>query len=131
MPSRRQEKVAQLITEVVSDIIAHRLSDPRIEGLVSITQVTLSADLRNAEICVSIMADNEAAAKKTFNGIEHATRHIQALLGERMTSKFCPRLRFRQDKNFKNTLETLRIIDEVSRQFSHDDDTCPGGSNPQ
>jgi len=58
MPSRRQEKVAQLITEVVSDIIAHRLSDPRIEGLVSITQVTLSADLRNAEICVSIMADN-------------------------------------------------------------------------
>jgi ribosome-binding factor A len=121
MPSRRQEKVARVVRESVSDTIANRLSDPRIEGFISVTGVDVSPDLRSAEVFLSIMAPDDTARRKTFTAIEHATKHIQARLSRRMTSKFCPRLHFREDNKLKNTLETLRIIDEATKELKEKD----------
>lgn len=117
MASRRQEKIARVIMESVSDTIANRLNDPRIEGFVTVTDVDVSPDLRNAEVGLSIMAPKESTIKRTFEAIEHARSHIQLLLGERMTSKYCPRLHFHEDKKLKKTMETLNLIKSVSREF--------------
>jgi len=46
MVTRRQEKVARVVKEAVSDAITHHLSDPRIEGFVSVTRVDMAADYR-------------------------------------------------------------------------------------
>ena len=117
MASRRQEKIARVIRESVSDTIANRLNDPRIEGFVTVTEVDVSPDLRNAEVGLSIMAPKESTIKRTFEAIEHARSHIQLLLGERMTSKYCPRLHFHEDKKLKKTMETLNLIESVSQEF--------------
>ncbi len=121
MPSRRQEKIARVVQESVSDTIANRLNDPRIEGFVSVTEVDISPDLRNAYVFLSVMAGDDAARRKTFTAIEHATKHIQARLSHKITSKFCPRLHFREDTKIKNTLETLRIIDEATKEIDEKD----------
>lgn len=121
MPLRRQEKVARVVRESVSDTIANRLNDPRIEGFVSVTEVDMSPDLRNAYVFLSVMADNDVARRKTFTAIEHATKHIQARLSHKITSKFCPRLHFREDTKMKNTLETLRMIDEATKEIEEKD----------
>ena len=117
MASRRQEKIARVVRESVSDTIANRLNDPRIEGFVTVTEVDVSPDLRNAEVGLSIMTSKEGAVKRTFAAIEHAKSHIQALLGERMTSKYCPKLHFHEDKKLKKTMETLNLIESVSQEF--------------
>jgi ribosome-binding factor A len=121
MPSRRQEKVARVVMESVSDTITNRLSDPRIEGFISVTDVDVSPDLRNANVFLSIMAESDTVKRKTFAAIEHATKHIQAQLSRRMTSKFCPHLHFHEDNKLKNTLETLKIIDEAAKEFKEKD----------
>lgn len=121
MVSRRQEKVARVIKESVSDIICNRLSDPRIQGIVSVTFVDISPDLRNAEVFLSIMAKNESKRRLTFSGIRHAGKHIQSMVGHRMTSKYCPILHFREDTKLHGTLETLKIIEDMSAEFKNKD----------
>jgi ribosome-binding factor A len=116
-PSRRQEKVARVIRESVSTTISSHLNDPRIQGIVSVTEVDVSPDLRNADVFLSILAADETQAKKTLLAIQHATRHIQSRLSEVITSKFCPRLRFDEDRKFKKTMETLRLIETVTEEF--------------
>ncbi|MBN1456965.1 MAG: 30S ribosome-binding factor RbfA [Sedimentisphaerales bacterium] len=123
MPSRRQEKVARIIKESVSDSIANHLSDPRIEGLISITEVDISPNLRKADVYVSIMAADEKTQNRTFAAIEHAAKHIQTRLGHKMTSKFCPHLEFHQDEKFKKTIETLNLIDEAAKEFRQKEQT--------
>jgi len=115
--TRRQEKVVRVIKETVSDIISNRLSDPRIEGIISVTKVDVSPDLRNADVYLSIMAASDAACRKTFAAISHAAKHIQALLGKKMTSKFCPRLHFKEDKHFKETLQTLAMVSQAAKEY--------------
>ena len=118
-PTRRQEKVQRIIKEAVSDIILNHLNDPRIEGLITVTEVEVSPDIRNADIFISVMAADEKAAKKTFDAVNHATKHIQSLLAERMTTRFTPLLRFLKDEKLKKTLETLRLIEEAAKEYRH------------
>ena len=109
--------MARVIRESVSDTIANRLSDPRIQGIVSVTEVDISPDLRNADVFLSIMATDEKHRRRTLEAIQHAGRHIQARLGRKMTSKFCPRLHFCEDTKLSKTLETLRLIDAAAEEF--------------
>ncbi len=122
MATRRQEKVARVVKEAVSDAIANHLSDPRIEGLVSVTRVRVAADLRTADVYLSILSKDASTQNRTFIAIEHAGRRIQFLLGGRLQSKFCPVLRFHRDEQFKRTLETMRLIDQVAGELKRDTD---------
>ena len=121
MPTRRQEKVARVIREVVSDAIANHLSDPRITGFTSVTRVDVTADLRSADVYLSIFASSESARDRSFAAIAHARSRIQSFLAEAMESKFCPVLRFHEDEQFRRTLETMRLIDEVASEYRHED----------
>ena len=113
MATRRQEKVARVVKEGVSDAIAHHLSDPRIKGFVSVTRVEMAADLRNADVYVSIFGKDESSQNKTFAAITHAKSRIQSLVAGKLQSKFCPVLHFYSDEKFKKTLETMKLIDQA------------------
>jgi len=121
MPTRRQEKVARVVKEAVSDTIANHLNDPRIEGLVSVTRVDIAADLRNADVYLSILGKDDAAQNRTFAAITHAKSRIQSLLAGKWHGKFCPVLRFYRDEKFKKTLETMKLIDQAVNELEKKD----------
>ena len=121
MATRRQEKVARVVKEAVSDAIAHRLSDPRIEGFVSVTRVEMSPDLRNANVFVSIFGKDEVSQSKTFTAITHAKNRIQSMVAGCVKSKFCPVLHIYRDEVFKKTLETLNLIDKAVSELEEED----------
>ena len=119
MPTRRQERVARAIKEAVSDAIANHLNDPRIEGLVSVTRVEIAADLRHADVYVSIFGKDEPAQNRTFAAITHARSRIQSLLAGKLQSKFCPVLAIHKDEKFKKTLETMKLIDRAASELEN------------
>jgi len=121
MATRRQEKVARIVKEAVSEAIAHHLNDPRIGGLVSVTRVEMATDLRNANVYISVFGSDEAGQNKAFIAITHAKSKIQSVLASQIQSKFCPVLHFYKDEKFKKTLEILNLIDKASKKFKDND----------
>ena len=119
--TRRQEKVARVVKEAVSDAIANHLNDPRIEGFVSVTRVDIAADLRNADVYLSVFGKDDTAQNKTFVAITHAKSRIQSLLADNWGSKFCPVLHFHKDEKFKKTMETMKLIDQVASELKEKD----------
>jgi len=109
-----------VVMKAVSDAITNHLSDPRIEGLVSVTRVEMSADLRSADVYISILGKSDADQNKTFAAITHARSKIQSLLAGKMQSKFCPILQFHKDEKFKKTLETMKLIDSAMSELEKD-----------
>ena len=134
-PTRRQEKVARVVKEAVSDAIANHLNDPRIEGLVSVTRVDVAADLRIADVYISIFGGKEiseeegkveqgtgrSAENKTFAAITSARSRIQSAVANKLHSKFCPVLRFHKDEQFKKTLETMKLIEQAMDELREKD----------
>jgi ribosome-binding factor A len=124
MPTRRQEKVARVVKEAVSDAIANHLNDPRIEGFVSVTRVEMTSDLRNADVYLSIFGKEDTAQNRTFTAISHAKSRIQSLVAGKLRSKFCPVLHLYRDEKFKKTLETMKLIEQaVNKSQKKDSDT--------
>ena len=84
MGSHRVDKIASTIREIVSDTIAHKLSDPRISPWTSVTRVEVAGDLQVAKVYVSVMGDQNSA-RTTMAGLNHAAGRIQRELARVLT----------------------------------------------
>ncbi len=114
--SRRTEKVASIVREVVGEAIAGRLSDPRISRFTSVTRVEVSGDVMHATVYVSVMG-KETDERKTLAGLEHARGYLQSLLAAELTTRHCPQLRFVADRGLKKQMEILERLDKISAEL--------------
>jgi ribosome-binding factor A len=111
MGSRRVLKVAEAIREVVGMAILTEIRDPRVEN-VTVTFVEVSPDLRLAKVHVSVMAEpkkQELAVK----GLQNAAGFLQHKIGNRIDTRYTPKLKFVLDQGIKNAMQVTRILEEV------------------
>jgi ribosome-binding factor A len=111
MSSRRAQKAAEAVREVVSMAILAELKDPRVQG-VTVTYVEVSADLRYAKVHVSVMGD-EGRQRLTMRGLESAAGFLQAKIAKALELRYTPRLSFLLDQGVKQSIEVARILREV------------------
>lgn len=111
MSSRRVQKAAEAIREVVSMAILTEIRDPRVED-VTVTFVEVSPDMRQAKVHVSVMGD-EAKQKLCLLGLESSAGFLQTKIGKRIDTRYTPRLRFELDMGVKKSLAIARLLNEV------------------
>jgi ribosome-binding factor A len=111
MSSRRLEKAAAAIREVVSMAILAELNDPRVRD-VTVTFVEVSADLRHAKVHVSVMGD-ETHQKLSLRGLQSAAGFLQAKIAERIDIRYTPKLSFLLDQGIKRSIAVAQILREV------------------
>jgi ribosome-binding factor A len=121
MSTRRQEKISQVVKQAVSRAIQQDLNDPRIEGIVSVTVVEMAADLRSADVYLSVLGRSPGAENATYAALQGARRRIQGVVAKAVKSKFCPVIQLLKDEKFKKTLETMNLIDQAASEYRHDD----------
>lgn len=95
----------------IADILMRKIKDPRI-GFVTVTDVDVADDLRNAKVFVSVYGGDKEASLK---GLKSAAPFIRSELGKRMRMRFVPELLFRFDGTVEqgaHIMELLRTIEE-------------------
>ena len=111
MTSRRVQKAAEAIREVVSMAILTELKDPRVRD-VTVTYVEVSPDLRQAKVHVSIMGDDNKQ-QLCLHGLRHAAGFLQSRVNSRIDTRYTPRIVFVLDQGVKHSIEISRILKEV------------------
>ena len=111
MAGRRLLKAAEAIREVVSMAILTELRDPRVRD-VTVIQVEVSPDMKQAKVNVSIMGD-EKKQQLGLIGLQNAAGFLQKRIADEIDTRYIPRLTFALDKGVKNLLEINRILNEV------------------
>lgn len=117
MAGHRVERVAAQLREEISAIIMRDLKDPRI-GMVSITEVKLTPDLRSANVKVSVVGESEGQ-QAALAGLEHARGFIRKELGSRLSNlRFAPELRFQLDEGIAYSVRVSQLLREVEKGSS-------------
>jgi ribosome-binding factor A len=111
MTSRRTQKAAEAIREVVSMAILTELKDPRVRD-VTVTYVEVSSDMRQAKVHVSVMGD-ETRQKLTLHGLQNAAGFLQSKVAKRIDTRYTPRLAFVLDLGVKRSIEISQILQSV------------------
>jgi len=111
MTSRRVQKAAQAIREVVSTAILMEMNDPRIEN-VTVTYVEVSGDMRHAKVHVSVMG-SEQQQTLCLHGLQHAAGFLQSKVAKRIDTRYTPQLKFILDMGVKRSIEINKILETV------------------
>lgn len=111
MSSRRVLKAAEAIRQVVGFAIVAELKDPRIKN-VTVTFVEVSADMRQAKVHVSVMGDDKKK-QLCLRGLQSAAGFLQQKVGNRIDTRYTPRIQFVLDKGIENAMTVTRILEEV------------------
>lgn len=112
--SHRIAQVESTLKRAISEVLQRRISDPRIEGLISITRIQISPDLHDAYVYVSILPQEKQ--KKVIAGLRHATRHIQSLVRKAVAMRTVPHLEFRLDETLKREADVLGAIHRAAER---------------
>jgi ribosome-binding factor A len=115
MGRHRKQKIASVIRDIVSDAIHHRLQDPRIGALTTVTRVEVTADLLISRVYLSVHGGSVEEGK-TLTAIRHAAGYIQRFVARELTLRQCPELRFEIDEALKAARRTLELLDENRRK---------------
>ena len=111
MTSRRVQKAAEAVREVVSMSILTDLKDPRIQD-VTVTYVEVSADMRLAKVHVSVMGD-DTKQNLCLHGLRSSAGYLQSKIAKRIDTRYTPRLRFELDMGVKKSLAIAQLLHDV------------------
>jgi ribosome-binding factor A len=110
--SARMRRVNESVRAVVAEAVGE-LQDPRI-GLVTVTGVSVSPDLREGTVYVSVLGSQKKRLA-TLAGLESAHAVLQARLARELRMKRTPHLTFEYDPSVEHGVRISRLIDEVAR----------------
>lgn len=113
MPSRRQQRVSELLQRELAEIIAYELHDPRV-ALVNVTRVEVTPDLKLARVYVSHL-EGEATGQEAVAALTKASGLLRHELGQRTTLRYLPELRFYFDEGLIISQRIDSLLDDIAR----------------
>ena len=114
----RTRRVGELIQRELALLINSELSDPRI-GLVTLTAVELTRDLKQAKVFVTELSGQSSDASGRRELIEALTRasgYLKRLLSQKLDLRTTPKLLFVYDESVEHGLKLSQLIDEARKK---------------
>lgn len=107
----RTRKVNEMVREAVAIILSEEIADPRLD-LVTVTSAEVSPDMMVANIYVITHGDDDRYAE-LLEGLESAKGRIRSLLGQRITLRFTPELRFLIDRSVDEGMRISQALKDL------------------
>ena len=107
---RRSLQIAANIQRELQNRLARGLADPRIKGMITVTKVELTDDLKNAKAYISVMPEEHA--NLTMHGLTSATRKLRKEVMDRIHIKEMPTLKFVYDQGHKAQMEVMSLLEK-------------------
>lgn len=118
--SRRADRVGEAIREEVARFLNEGAKDPRLVGLVTVTGVEVSRDLRHTRVFVTILgSDSERAA--SIDALESMKGHLRSRLAKTLRLRVAPELGFRLDDSVARAARIESLLAQVREKKAGDD----------
>lgn len=125
----RIEKLQELIKQEMSKMLLTDLKDPRI-GFVTVTDVEMTGDLREAKIYVSVMGGAEQV-KSSLEGLNSALGFVRREIGQRVRLRFTPEISFALDTSLDYGDHIQKLLLQVEGDFKNADNAQGSGDANQ
>jgi ribosome-binding factor A len=132
--SQRTERIAGEVRAVVGEVIARQeIKDPRVRGagLITITHVRMSGDLRQARALFTVHGAGELELERVREGLDHASGVFRYAIGRRLRMKVTPHLTFEVDRVFDQAAKVEELLREVGPVGGGEDEGREGEGDPE
>ena len=109
----RPERIAETLREEIAQIVGYELEDPRLT-LVTVTEVRVADDLRDASVYVTVQGD-EKEHLTALRALQHAAPYVRKQLGFALNLRHTPALHFVRD----TVEEKAERVDSILREIEN------------
>lgn len=113
--SRRLERLNELLRDEISDLIRREIRDPRLAGIITVTEVETAIDLSTAKVFVSVMGSEEDR-KAVLAALHGAAGFFHKLLLPRLRVRRVPDLLFRADTSLERGDRVLNLLRQIQAE---------------
>lgn len=114
MSKVRQERTAEQIRVILSELFLKEVSDPRLEG-VTVTEASIDRELQHAHVYVNALGD-ESREKEVMDGLQSASGFLRGQVAQRLDLRSAPILHFRWDPRLRYAEEINDLLDSLNIQ---------------
>src|SRR5262252_8044539 len=109
----RTERIAETLREEIAQIVGFELEDPRLT-MVTVTEVRVADDLRDASIYVTVQGD-EQEHQQALKALEHAAPYVRKQLGFSLNLRHTPVLHFVRDTVEEKAERVDALLKEIEK----------------
>ncbi len=125
--ARRVDRINGVLRQEISQLLSRQIKDPRLNAVVTITQVETASDLRTARVFLSVLGDQETK-QKALEGIQSAATFLRRELRGRLTLKYTPFLTYLLDDSLENADHLLDLMDRIQKESPSEESQAGGQS---
>jgi ribosome-binding factor A len=103
-----------LIQREISGLLEREVNDPRLIKLISVTEVTLSPDLKYAKVFVSTLGNEINNKEEMLEGFNNASGFLRKELASHLKLKYTPQLSFHYDDSIERGARLLKLMGELT-----------------
>ena len=112
--SRRSERTSKLIQREISELLERVVNDPRLSKLISVTEVSLSPDLKHAKVYVSALCNEINSKEDILAGFNNASGFLRKELAAHLKLKYTPQLSFHYDDSIERGARLLKLMGKLT-----------------
>jgi ribosome-binding factor A len=109
---RRAERVAEGIRTEVAMFLRDGAKDPRLRGMVTVTGVDVTRDLRHAKVYVSVLGTEKERAD-TLAGLASVALHLRGAIGRALRLRAAPEIEFKVDESIAHAARIEALLAQV------------------
>ena len=118
--SNRQERASSEIQKCLIEIIQHKMNDPRLNQVISLTEVKVSPDFQFCKVKVSVLDLKEA--KNVVNVLQKSEGFIKRELKDMIDLPYMPKFKFEVDKGTASVIKVEEILKKLDNTKEESDD---------
>ena len=112
--NKRIERINEELKKELSKIISYELKNPNITGMISVTKVKVTPDLKYAKIYVSML--NSKNKNKTLEGLKESSGYIRSQIAKTVNLRITPELVFEIDDSLEYAERIETLLDEIKKE---------------
>ncbi|MDP7004994.1 MAG: 30S ribosome-binding factor RbfA [Phycisphaerales bacterium] len=109
--SQRTEQVASTLKRAIQDVLSKGLSDPRVQGMITVTRIDVSADMANATVFCTVTPHKYEEI--SLHGVQSASKWIRRQASNKVRFRRMPQFYFKLDEQIQRQQEVLSRIAEA------------------
>ena len=111
-PYKRSQRLSELLKEEVADIVLNKIKDPRL-GLITLTAVELTDDLRHAKVFFTVLKEEDKAL--TLQILNEAKGFVRSEIAKRLRIKIIPTFEFVYDESIDRGFKIDKLLREIKK----------------
>ncbi|WAW15643.1 30S ribosome-binding factor RbfA [Peptostreptococcus equinus] len=113
MASNRIKRISEEVKKTISMMLISGIKDPRINSMISVTDVEVTNDLRYAFVYISILGGNK---DESLEGLNSAKGYIRREVGKATKLRYVPEIVFKIDDSLDRGMYMDELIKSVNKE---------------